>query len=62
MTARNFRKIIPAFLLNPLFARFCFAQSYLLSSLPVEKICQAGKSLPFFRIAKPLSGSALRTD
>ena len=61
MTACNFRKIILAFRLTPLFAHFFFAQSYLLSSLPVEKICQAGRSLPFSMIADVNNKIPLRT-
>jgi ligand-binding sensor domain-containing protein len=52
MTACNFRKIILAFLLIPVFAHFCFAQSYLLSSLPVEKDLSSRQVTSIFQDSK----------
>ena len=52
MTACNFRKIILAFLLIPVFTHFCFAQSYLLSSLPVEKDLSSRQVTSIFQDSK----------
>ena len=52
MTACNFRKIILAFLFIPVFTHFCFAQSYLLSSLPVEKDLSSRQVTSIFQDSK----------
>src|ERR1044072_3762774 len=52
MTACNFRKIILAFLVILAFTHFCFAQSYLLSSLPVEKDLSSRQITSIFQDSK----------
>src|SRR4029078_3694932 len=52
MTACNFRKIILAFILIPVFTHFCFAQSYFLSSLPVEKDLSSRQVTSIFQDSK----------
>jgi len=50
MIACNFRRIILAFLL--ISTRFCFAQSYLLSSLPIEKDLSSRQVTSIFQDSK----------